>query len=97
MDGEGEPLAIRRPTRAAGADAFRGEGNGVAAGCGNHPNTGFALIFVPIDCADRVGDPAGVRTDLRSADILNLEIIGNGDGARGGGRQLGANCKRREA
>jgi len=94
---EGQPFSVGAPASVRGADAFAGEGDGFAARRCDHPDARFALVFFHVRRGDGVGDPAGIGTDLWVVDLADLEVICDGDRARGRGRLLGDGGHREQA
>ncbi len=91
---EGEEFAVGTPARVGGGDAFGGHRERVAAGDGDHPDARFGFVGLQGGLVNGEGDPLAVRTELGVVDGLDLEIVVDDDGARGGclgrGRQSAA-------
>jgi len=86
---ESEVLAVGAPAGMRGRDAFGGQGDGIAAVGGDHPEALLVLVFLEHAGAHGVGDPLAIGTQFGLGDFANLEVVVNGDVAGRGGSRLG--------
>jgi hypothetical protein len=90
---ESDGFAVRTPARVGGGNARGGEGAAFAACDGSHPDAGFVLVLLERGSLHGVGNVLGVGAELGVADGFDLEIVVDGDGAKGGSGLLSQDCR----